>query len=925
MATSTSSTTVSDNPSPFLPSTPQLGPQPPGSPATFASSLAGSSTATLSNAPQPNLSGSETTVKRKHAAQALNKFVLYENKTRLFVVASNVADTRHRLLRIDRTLPDQQTLKAIDDGTVYTGRQLRGVLKMLEEGNRSGGGLGRARTFYGIAGFVRFTAGWYMVIIAKRSPVALLGGHYVYHCEAADVIQVSFNHKVERAADEQRLMAAFRAVDMSKNFYFSYTYDITTSLQRNLTLHAPVDDVAHASTPSVNGLGFTDSPYASSSKEYLSSPQPHASTSREQLPDNGDKFGFTDRFAWNYHMLLPFAEFGAARSDWVLPMIHGHVDQAKLNVLGRVVYITLIARRSRHYAGARYLRRGVNDEGNVANEVETEQIVCETCTTPFYVPTFSESGSGWSPNPRYTSYIQYRGSIPVYWTQDITNLTPRPPIEVPVIDPFYTGAAKHFDDLFARYGAPLMVLNLIKTREAQPREGKLGVHYRECVRFLNQFLPEGRKIEYHAWDMSHAYKGKTQDVISYLEDLAEESIQVTGFFHSGPEPLSHDSRKEDQPPYRAGIRVQNGIVRANCIDCLDRTNAAQFVFGKRALGHQLYALGVVADPDLAFDSHAVNMLTEMYHDHGDTIALQYTGSALVNRVEMYRRMPHWNSHSRDIIENLRRFYANSMLDADKQAAMDVFLGLHNQVQARRYPPAKRGGYERWYTPAHLLVAFEMADCERKLQTFVDREADVWAEYYRPNSFTVLGKHFAFGMNSTSKLFAKTPADMGASPFMPREVQPRLMDGVRRLIGQSPAPSPVAKLKRSSMRASTVQAPSSIASTDDLTERDDADNMSDGEDVGGIARQLLRPSVSDKEREEYDRYVQQYRALLRAAEDSGIQWQDRAVYETAVNDLEDVRAPSAAERDKFLSYVYRKGEPDEETYEAWVKTGTHVWK
>lgn len=43
------------------------------------------------------------------------------------------------------------------------------------------------------------------------------------------------------------------------------------------------------------------------------------------------------------------------------------------------------------------------------------------------------------------------------------------------------------------------------------------------------------------------------------------------------------------------------------------------------------------------------------------IALQYTGSALVNRVETYRRMPHWNSHSRDIIENIRRFYANSLL------------------------------------------------------------------------------------------------------------------------------------------------------------------------------------------------------------------------------------------------------------------------
>ena len=33
-------------------------------------------------------------------------------------------------------------------------------------------------------------------------------------------------------------------------------------------------------------------------------------------------------------------------------------------MLGRVIYVTLIARRSRHYAGARYLKRGVNEEVN---------------------------------------------------------------------------------------------------------------------------------------------------------------------------------------------------------------------------------------------------------------------------------------------------------------------------------------------------------------------------------------------------------------------------------------------------------------------------------------------------------------------------------------------------------------------------------
>jgi hypothetical protein len=130
---------------------------------------------------------------------------------------------------------------------------------------------------------------------------------------------------------------------------------------------------------------------------------------------------------------------------------------------------------------------------------------------------------------------------------------------------------------------------------------------------------------------------KKQDVIGYLEDLAEESIQTTGFFHSGPEPYSHALRSENEYvtsplslepvtnltssrslSYRSSISLQNGVTRTNCVDCLDRTNAAQFVFGKRALGHQLYALGIVENPNLEFDSDAVNMLTQMYHDHGDS-------------------------------------------------------------------------------------------------------------------------------------------------------------------------------------------------------------------------------------------------------------------------------------------------------------------
>jgi hypothetical protein len=77
---------------------------------------------------------------------------------------------------------------------------------------------------------------------------------------------------------------------------------------------------------------------------------------------------------------------------------------------------------------------------------------------------------------------------------------------VSVVDPFYTAASKHFDDLFKRYGTPITILNLIKRREPVPRESKLLDEYTQCVKYLNQFLPRDKKMVYRAWDMSRAYK-----------------------------------------------------------------------------------------------------------------------------------------------------------------------------------------------------------------------------------------------------------------------------------------------------------------------------------------------------------------------------------------------------------------------------------
>lgn len=143
-----------------------------------------------------------------------------------------------------------------------------------------------------------------MIVVSKRSVVALLGGHYLYHCENTDIIPIAFNHKIDKPAEEQRMMNVFKQVDISKNFYFryiwdilyhttftkfcilSYTYDLTSTLQHNLTGAARIGE--------------------------------------HDWPIN-------DRFAWNFHMLAaPFkdCETPPLKHYWLLPLVHGHVDQA---------------------------------------------------------------------------------------------------------------------------------------------------------------------------------------------------------------------------------------------------------------------------------------------------------------------------------------------------------------------------------------------------------------------------------------------------------------------------------------------------------------------------------------------------------------------------------------------------------------------
>ncbi|KAK9461188.1 SacI homology domain-containing protein [Lipomyces oligophaga] len=676
------------------------------------------------------------------------KYTLYETKTRFYLIGSNINDTRFRVLKIDLTA-DSGMLSLTQDDTVYSHPQIIELLEAIQDGNPVGG-LTKRLTSWGVIGFIRFTQYYYMSVITKRSAVALLGGHYVYHIDATELIPLCSSavyRKPHRNSQEARFLSTFQNLDLSKTFYFSYSYDITHSLQRNLNRER---ERVKLKVPTSEWKVYSD---------------------------------YNEMFVWNQYLLKPLFESNVDVLTWCLPIIHGFIDQANISVYGRNVSIAIIARRSHYFAGARFLKRGANDQGYVANDVETEQIVSDMLTTSFH----SLDGHPFG-NPSYTSFVQHRGSIPLFWTQDMSGMSPKPPVELNVVDPFFSAAALHFDDEFRRYGCPVVVFNLIKTRERTPRETILLNEFEQCLQYLNQFLPEEAKILYTSWDMSRASKGRNSEVIEFLEGYADNILKTLKIFHNGAEPIS----------------IQSGVCRTNCIDCLDRTNAAQFVIGKRALGYQLHALGVIKGTTVEYDSDSVNLLTEMYHDHGDTIALQYGGSHLVNTMETYRRINQWTSHSRDLIESIRRYYSNSFVDSQRQEAINLFLGnyvfetgqpmlwdlstdyyLHHGLPDRQLRTTRRS-YRKWWIPENIQKSLEDRETEHdiseyrslnRIVTVKDGIAiplstsgyfdDYWMEYYKPKMLSSFSKVFQYNMNSTLRYTTAAGNKHNPSPFEPR--------------------------------------------------------------------------------------------------------------------------------------------------------------
>ncbi|RYR21994.1 hypothetical protein Ahy_B03g067291 isoform A [Arachis hypogaea] len=625
---------------------------------------------------------------------ALEKFRLYETRARFYLIGSDRHKRFFRVLKIDRSEPSD--LNISEDPVLYSPHEIKSLLQRIAEGNRATGGLTFVAKVFGIAGCIRFLESYYLILVTKRRQIGSICGHAIYSIRESQLItipHVTIQSDVAHSKTEQRYKKLLSSVDLTKDFFFSYTYPIMQSLQKNVS---------------------TD-------------------------PDGG--MSYDNIFVWNAYLTQAIRS-RCNNTIWTIALVHGHFRQARLSIFGRDFGVTLISRRSRHFAGTReglkeeeqqtrlasysifamntsisYLKRGVNDRGRVANDVETEQIVLD-----------EEAGSC---KGKMSSVVQMRGSIPLFWSQEASRFSPKPDIILQRYDPTYQATKLHFEDLAKRYGNPIIVLNLIKTVEKRPREMMLRREFANAVGYLNQILPAENHLKFIHWDFHKFAKSKSANVLAVLGAVASEALELTGFYYSGKPTIikrtnksnrtssgmdaslrdlrassgdltrigtasemlnslvirdrENDASHQNQKTSASGDapRYQSGVLRTNCIDCLDRTNVAQYAYGLQALGRQLHAMGLTDVPKVDPDSSIAAALMDMYQSMGDALAQQYGGSAAHNTV-FPERQGKWKAttQSREFLKSIKRYYSNAYTDGEKQDAINLFLGYFQPQEGK---------------------------------------------------------------------------------------------------------------------------------------------------------------------------------------------------------------------------------------------------
>ncbi|XP_025115480.1 phosphatidylinositide phosphatase SAC1-like [Pomacea canaliculata] len=482
------------------------------------------------------------------------------------------------------------------------------------------------KSIYGILGIIRLVAGAYLIVITKREKVGEVKGHTIWR--VADTEIHSYKRTTTHLTEQQNslnktYLSLVENMLRTEFFYFSPTYDISHSLQR-----------LHNTSPEFQSLA---------------------------LHERADQ-----RFVWNGHVLRELTQ-QPELSRYCLPVILGFIEVSSCQINGKSFDYTLISRRCIYRAGTRFNVRGVDSEGQVANFVETEQIV--------------------QYNGHCCSFVQTRGSIPLFWSQraDLKRI----PNPVLIKANHLSGFQKHFDNQIYNYGYQVIV-NLVNQKGY---EKELETMYGQTVSSA-----KNANIRYEAFDFHKECKNMRFDRLSLLLDRLEGDIKRFGYFHQN----------------RDGFVVsqQCGVFRTNCMDCLDRTNVVQGLIGREVLKDQLTRLGVLeAGQNIEDQKQFDTVFRNVWADNADVISKQYAGTGALKtdftrtgkRTALGGLMDGWNS--------LVRYIRNNFQDGIRQDAIDLFLGNHvveeTEGLTSRSPLAVQRDWKYYAIPVILMIASAM--------------------------------------------------------------------------------------------------------------------------------------------------------------------------------------------------------------------------
>jgi hypothetical protein len=363
----------------------------------------------------------------------------------------------------------------------------------------------------------------------------------------------------------------------------------------------------------------------------------------------------------------------------------------------------LISRRSRFRAGTRFTVRGADATGAVANFVETEQLCLLTKTN--------------EGQERYldavASHVQVRGSIPLRWSSPADIKTYRPRVRIGTDPVAQARALKlHLLEQLSIYSledvgdrspdiANIVFVNLVDKKSDQGRLGKTfdsvlqavvdvysnNTSESTCGRSETFSSLLKRSAAHHIWyDFHHEVKQGRWDRLSKLLGEVQPSLDGHEYFFAR-------APSEDEDWWSVN-RLQNAVVRTNCMDCLDRTNVVQSIFGRYMLFQQLSELD---DDSLGSKKKIWTKLTRsfkknplelpwktgeqahrlLWADNADAISRLYAGTPALKgdftRTGKRTKMGALD----DGMNSLQRYYLNNFLDADRQEGYDLMVGYTN--------------------------------------------------------------------------------------------------------------------------------------------------------------------------------------------------------------------------------------------------------